>query len=107
MVEQLTYKNMERITCSAIWIQWIEQLHRPKNITSWFVVAGHRHCNCIETIAEMDKMVNWKRINVTNQWFLTSENRYVSREEWFKIAKKANQIIKQHWKNILFSEDIY
>lgn len=101
---------MERIICAAIWVQWYEQVHRPINIHIWYVIAGHRHHNCIETLSKMDEwklILNRQRTISSNQWFLTSENRYVSRKEALEIAMKANQLIAKHGKDLLFSEDIY
>ena len=57
------------------------------------IVCGHRHGDCYEIIEKLcgdidtDKLPDRKK-----QGFLTSENRYVSREEAWDIAKANNQI---------------
>lgn len=99
--------EIEKITCAAILVHCIEWVHRPSNVNTGYVIAWHRHHNCIETFSYMDPMVNWKRWDIKSQWFLTNKNRFVSRKEALQIARNANQLIEQHSKTELFSEDIY
>lgn len=99
----------EYIVCSAVWIKEIQGTHRPKNIDSGYVVAGLRHHNCIETISMMkgSRDHNGKPVDCSNQWFLTSHNRYISRKEALIMAKENWQFIGPQHGNILYSENIY
>jgi len=86
----------EDIRCSAI--SYLEH-----------IICGYRHSDCIEiAINLIDK-------NITRDncicGFLTSKNRFVTRNEAFKIAQERKQIwhkihdgVKE---NILVSEDLY
>jgi hypothetical protein len=76
------------------------------------VVPGRRHNDCYTLIESLLGDVNTEDIpKRENQGFLTSHNRYVSREEAFTIAQENNQI----WHNVhgdakegsLVSEDLY
>lgn len=73
------------------------------------IICGYRHSDCIDIANEYVA----QSINRNNCicGFMTSKNRFVSREEAFKIAKRQNQIWhKLHEgveENILVSEDLY
>ena len=44
---------MEKITCSAVHYlepQENKMVHLPRNIDEGIVIAGHRHCNCLEVL---------------------------------------------------------
>lgn len=90
--------------------------HSPKNIDSGFVVCGRRHHNCISTFALIygfpysEEALKVK--NTEEQGFLTNTNRFVDRQEAYKIAHEARQIIgpnKGYATNDigLTSEDLY
>lgn len=97
---------MERILCAAL-------------LYNGNIVAGYRHSNCYETIANVlgvdtacddwaNKIPNLPGRN--EQGFLTSKNRYVNRVEGFDIALNANQLLlpyKEGHTKILTSEDLY
>ena len=96
----------EYITCSAIWFDDGEKhIFEPVNIETGFVVSGHRHHNCFNTMKilsnDIHTHVNFKK----EQGFLTNLNRFVDREEAAKIAYKAGQINTQITR--LYSEDLY
>ena len=96
----------EKIICSAIHFDdnRDDYMHRPENISSGFVVAGLRHCNCfgaIQALSNYDYFESAKKI----QGFITSLNRFVDRQEAAIIAKRARQIKKKTM--YLFSEDLY
>lgn len=102
---------MERIICAAIYYNKWEMKHPPKNIETGIVFPGYRHSNCFGlfscfyAIKDVDHLL-------MSQWFITSENRYVEREEWLQIALKSWQelnVDKDFLKTqkILFSEDLY
>jgi len=97
--------DKEYILCAAIWYQdYDPPPHSVINISMGIVLCGHRHphiiCQCTVLLgkrqAEMGRY---------EQGFLTSKNRFVSREEAAELAYKAEQI--DQLKETLFSEDLY
>jgi len=117
--------NKEFILCAAIWINdGLKHESQPENIESGFVICGRRHHNCYQTIKSLTNQTPNERIgNLINsmtaeeqrkhQGFITSFDRYVDRNEAFKIASENNQI--QYGKKasengeefILISENLY
>jgi hypothetical protein len=99
----------EYILCAAIWFHdGIIHAHQPKNIDRGLVVAGRRHHNAVLTSA----VISGGRIRTTEgkiaphiQGFITSTDRFVSRNEAGDIAFKAGQIDQEN--DFLFSEDLY
>lgn len=108
---QYLHRNMrvsqvEYIICAANWYNTgIKKKHQPKNIETGFVVCGRRHHNCFITtfIINEDYARDIKR--ECEQGFLTSKDRWVTREEAGKLAFEAGQIKKET--KCLFSEDLY
>jgi hypothetical protein len=91
----------EYIICSAIWFQTdVVYSHQPKNIDKGLVIAGRRHHNCFTLVKELglDK-------TKAEQGFLTSRDRFVTREEAAHIAFKSGQTTSIS--KCLFSEDLY
>ena len=78
-------KNKEYILCAAIWIKAAgEFIHQPKNIESGFVICGRRHHNCFAILKLMNYDSLIQKYNIQKiQGFLTSNDRFVSREEAF------------------------
>lgn len=73
------------------------------------IIRGHRHADCFHTAVDREGL---KREDVINadQGFITSKNRYVTREEGRILQDKAG--IKSadpegYRGNTLFSEDLY
>ncbi len=98
---------METIICSAIWYGDLPTpAYRPINIDEGIVFCGHRHMHCLH---QMVIMTGKKQSEAGReiQGFLTNKNRFIDREEAVKIAKKANQLIREVNPKMLFSEDIY
>jgi hypothetical protein len=101
----------EYILCSAIHFDdGEEHLHSPKNISSGFVLCGRRHHNIFAQLKALDSQImryqyeDYSKVEVT-QGFLTSEDRFVERDEAGSIAFKAGQIKDEVWE--LFSEDLW
>ena len=92
---------MELIICAAVFIKDINR-----------VFMGHRHP---QAISAMHDGLSWRynREQITSmpqvQGFMTSNNRFVGRDEAFKIAKKAKQILDESNTrgSELYSEDLY
>ena len=83
-------KGTVYVICAAIWIKdGKEYIHQPRNIDSGFVIGGRRHHNCLITLKELDKHKRLEAIeNGTgiDQGFITSDDRFVNREEAGIIA---------------------
>lgn len=109
---------MERILCAAIWYKeldkmsdkWVPNIEgyiRPKNIDRGIVICGYRHPSCMYTmIAITGKRSVYVECGEYVQGFLTSENRFVDREEGAQIFVKCGGKLNYSSKE-LFSEDLY
>lgn len=106
---------MERILCAAIYYDdGKEYAHMPRNIKTGIVACGRRHHNCYVIL---DKIFPGHEYLVEDvQGFLTSEDRFVDREEAFTIAEAAGQILPEELQRMnqktldnreLFSEHLY
>ena len=104
----------ERILCAAIWYK--EQTTSkilPTNIDKGVVLCGHRHGHCIASfVAITGKRSVLPECGEYVQGFITVANKFVDRQEAYKIAFAANQIIgpnKGYSENSigLTSEDLY
>ena len=88
----------EWIICAANYYNDnFHHVHPPINITIGFITCGRRHHNCIHTFAQIVKFPYSKKAQIIHnteiQGFLTNTNKFVDRQEAFKIAAMANQII--------------
>jgi hypothetical protein len=102
----------ERILCAAIWFNdGLKHEHQPKGIPSGYVVAGRRHHNVYITHSIISKgaIVSDKLITAPSmpqeQGFLTSLDRFITRQEAAELAFENGQIKKRTGQ--LFSEDLY
>lgn len=100
--------TIERIVCAAIYIDdGVEHPLQPRNITRGVVISGLRHCNCIVTarLWITDRAVDVDR----DSGFVTSNHRYVNRQEAMQIAVNAGQvqIADVSDPDCLYSEDLY
>lgn len=99
-------KKLEYIICAAIHFKNdTKYQHQPKNVETGFVVCGRRHHNCFYIAATCiaDGYSEMKGSAV--QGFLTSKDRFVTREEAGVIAFEQKQTDRKT--NCLFSEDLY
>lgn len=105
----------EKIICAAVWYKELElkkevpiESYLPKNIDKGIVFSGHRHGQCIYSKCAITGLRDAES-GENEQGFLTSKNRFVSREEALEIALKQNQVIdhSQIRGNKLYSEDLY
>lgn len=108
-------KPSEYILCAAVWYKEISikkeipfESTNPKNCPTGLVFSGHRHGQCIYTKCAVTGLRDAES-GENEQGFLTSNNRFVSREEALVIALRENQVmdIKEIRGNRLFSEDLY
>lgn len=118
-------KNQEHILCAAIWINDHKKHEgQPENISEGFVICGRRHHNCYQTIKSLTGQNPNESIGAllnsmseedqrNHQGFITSLDRFVNRNEGFKIAKANNQIqfglkaTDNGEDSILISENLY
>lgn len=72
------------------------------------VIRGHRHCFCFQTILYMGLKIDRRS---SAQGFITSRNRFVSREEGRKLQDAAGipsaDLPEGYKGKTLFSEDLY
>ena len=95
----------ERIACSAIWFQdGKNHAHQPTNIELGFVVYGLGHHHIFATLAAVEARDGIKNID-SEQGFLTTWNRFVSREEAAGVAWACGQV--ETMPKQLFSEDVF
>lgn len=78
------------------------------------IIRGHRHSNCIATAYDMPRYKeSWEcpfGENGEDQGFVTSRNRYVTREEGMalQVAAGLESAAEGGYRgSILFSEDLY
>lgn len=99
-------RELEYILCAAIWFDdGKEYVHMPYNISSGYVICGRRHHNCFAIIGQiLDEKKHYKNIDEI-QGFITSKNRFVTREQAGEIAFAAKQTETLIEK--LYSEDLW
>jgi hypothetical protein len=108
-------KDVEKILCAAVWYKEISlkkdipYIHtNPVNCLTGLVFSGYRHGHCIYTKCAITGLSDAES-GENEQGFLTSKNRFVTREEALIIALKQNQVIdlNEVRGDRLFSEDLY
>jgi len=58
------------------------------------IVCGHRHGDCYDVLKSLIGEIDADKLPARDkQGFLTSENRYVGREEAWVIAKERKQVV--------------
>jgi hypothetical protein len=76
-----------------------------------YIVRGHRHCHCIAAAYDMPRYrESWECPQGDDQGFVTSRNRYVTREEGLALQLAAGIYSAKdnsYHKRVLFSEDLY
>ena len=107
--------NNEIILCAAVWYMDLELIkdlpiesYLPKNLDKGIVFCGHRHGQCIYSKCMITGLRDGES-GEDEQGFLTSKNRFVSREEALVIALRENQVIdlSEVRGNKLYSENLY
>jgi len=103
-------KKDEYIICAAAWYRdielgkLIESNVLPLNCDRGLVFCGYRHMQCIYTAVSVTGKRDFE-LGGCIQGFLTSKNRFVTRQEAARIALAAKQITDEV--RALYSEDIY
>ena len=105
----------EKILCACVWYKDLEKIidippsvFLPTNIDKGIIFCGFRHGQCIYTACAITGLKQ-SESGESVQGFLTSKNRFVTREEALQIALKENQVINidEIRGDRLFSEDLY
>jgi len=93
----------EYVICAAMYYDdGLPHIHQPKNIDIGFVVCGRRHHNCFAILNLINPTFDHSKVE---QGFLTSKDRFISRNDAAELALQNGQIERPV--NILFSEDLY
>jgi hypothetical protein len=100
------------ILCAAIWYKDLplkkvfDANVLPVNCDRGIVFCGHRHPHCMYSMISITgKRSVTPVIGEYVQGFLTSDNRFVDRQEAATIAWDASQIDSP--RTVLYSEDLY
>ena len=75
-----------------------------------YIIRGHRHHNCIATMRSIPRYKEEKYGGADSHGFVTSLNRFVTRQEGLEIQKAAGiESVAEGggYRNELFSEDLY
>jgi len=98
----------ERIICAANWYKDLQKpVYGPKNIVEGIVFCGHSHLMCLHQMIAMTGK-RQAEVGAYEEGFITSTNRFVTREEAAKIALSCKQIEKLKYSSKdLYSEDLY
>ena len=100
------YKQ-EIVICAAIWVQDDKKRpYQPTNIPSGTVFCGLRHPSILSQLAAYG--IAHKNRSV--QGFLTSKNRFLTREEASELVRNNNQemvVDRNAIREQLYSEDLY
>ena len=98
-VDNTTKFDPEIVICAAI------------RMADGYIIRGHRHCHCIKIAYDIPRYnENWECPFGDDQGFITSSNRYVTREEGMKLQLAAGitSVAEGGYRgNTLFSEDLY
>lgn len=104
--------KQERVLCAAVWYPNLELKHdiihnrMPVNLSVGAVFCGYRHPHCMYMMSAVTGLRDCET-GGSVQGFLTSKNRFVSREEGAKIAYEAGQLVKYQEGMVMYSEDLY
>lgn len=96
----------EYIMCAANYYNdGKEHLFQPYNIDKGFVVCGWRHSCCGMVYMALNKEA--KRWDNCEQGFLTTKNRFLTREEGLKLVRETGQLKGDIIGGELTSEDLW
>jgi hypothetical protein len=91
-------KEKEIVICAAV------------KTPSGLIVRGHRHCDCYHNISQRPGYEEPESVCYCDEGFITSKNRYVDRNEGWKIQTAAGIASADpggYRHETLFSEDLY
>lgn len=106
-IEKRIMCNKEIVICAAIWVQDDKKRpYQPTNIPSGTVFCGLRHPSILSQLAAY----GIAHENRSVQGFLTSKNRFLTREEASELVRNNNQemvVDRNAIREQLYSEDLY
>lgn len=98
--------EVEYVMCAANWVDdGNEYNFKPFNINTGRVFSGHRHPQIFELTKELYPFKEWGKITI--QGFLTTKNRFLTREEALELVKENGQLTKPLIGGELTSEDLW
>jgi len=98
--------KVEYIMCAANYYDDNQDhMFQPYNIDKGFVVCGWRHPCCGKTYMALNQ--NAKRWDDCEQGFLTTKNRFLTREEGLELVKQTGQLKGDIIGGVLTSEDLW
>lgn len=98
--------EIEYVMCAANYYNDnIDHLYQPYNIDKGFIIGGWRH-SCIG-ISYMSANKEAERWDDCIQGFLTTKNRFLTREEALVVVKDNGQLTKPLLGGVLTSEDLW
>lgn len=89
---------MEKIRCAAIRWCYADESSADS------VVTGANHAQCIAWFGLSDIYRNQRNLDLEEQGFLTTTDRFVDRKEAYMIAEAAGQLNSTRSDRILYSE---
>jgi hypothetical protein len=96
----------EYVMCAANWIDdGIDYDFKPYNINKGRVYSGIRHPQIFELTREIYPFDKYDKL--TTQGFLTTKNRFLTRDEALELVKENGQLTKPIIGCELTSEDLW
>jgi len=98
--------EIEYVVCAANWIDdGIDYLYKPYNINKGIVYSGNRHPSIFEQTNRIYPFEKYGELTV--QGFLTTKNRFLTREEALELVKSNGQLKNKLLGSELTSEDLW
>lgn len=106
MLQHLNNGKVEYVMAAANYYNdGKDHMLQPYNIDKGFIIAGWRHgCVGMSYMAANKEAVNWDNCI---QGFLTTKNRFLTREEAYELVKNTGQLSKPLLGGVLTSEDLW
>jgi len=96
--------EVELVMCAANWVDNNEDvLYQPYNIPHGIVFCGWRHPCIIQQYRERYPIGDFDE----DQGFLTTKNRFLTREEALELVRSNGQLTKPLLGSCLTSEDLW
>lgn len=103
--EHMNNGAIEYVMCAAIHVDdGKDHLYQPYNIATGIVFCGWRHPSIFSQIAE-STLVRARSREI--QGFLTTKNRFLTRDEALLLVKENCQLTKPLIGGVLTSEDLW
>jgi len=98
--------DVEYVMCAANWIDdGVDYKFKPYNINKGIVYGGIRHPSIFEQTNKIYPFDEYGTL--TEQGFLTTKNRFLTRKEALELVKSNGQLKKDLIGSVLTSEDLW